>query len=78
MMQLSEIGQMANKYWDEIPVHFPFVELGAHIVMPNHVHGIVVINKPNNGRNYVNPNVGNVGNDRDGDNVGDVGDVGVI
>ncbi|MCK5838397.1 MAG: hypothetical protein KAG99_01055, partial [Bacteroidales bacterium] len=73
MMQLLEIGQLANKYWDEIPVHFPFVELGAYIVMPNHVHGIVVINKPNNGRNGVNPNVRNVGN---GENVGDCDDVG--
>ncbi|MCZ4694563.1 transposase [Ancylomarina euxinus] len=46
VMQLSEIGDMANKYWLEIPEHFPFVELGEFVVMPNHVHGIIIINKP--------------------------------
>lgn len=51
-MQLSEIGKMAEKYWYEIPVHFPFVKLGAFVVMPNHVHGIIIIDKKNN-----NPNI---------------------
>ena len=49
-MQLSEIGHLANKYWSEIPKHFPFVELDSFVVMPNHVHGIVIINKPNDER----------------------------
>jgi putative transposase len=44
-MQFSPIGQIANEYWMEIPKHFPFVKLGDHIVMPNHVHGIVIIDK---------------------------------
>ncbi|MDA0196105.1 MAG: hypothetical protein O2887_14185 [Bacteroidetes bacterium] len=43
---LSEIGKIANDCWLEIPQHFPFVKLGDHIVMPNHVHGIVIIAKP--------------------------------
>ena len=46
VMQLSEIGEMANKFWLEIPNHFPFVELDEFVVMPNHVHGIIIINKP--------------------------------
>jgi len=45
-MQLSEIGKIAKKYWMEIPKHFPFVDLGAMIIMPNHTHGIIIINKP--------------------------------
>ena len=49
-MQLSEIGKIANQYWNGIPDHFLFVELGEFIVMPNHIHGIIVINKPNDGR----------------------------
>lgn len=44
-MKLSEIGTLANKYWLEIPIHFPYVELGAFVVMPNHVHGIIIIHK---------------------------------
>ena len=43
-MQLSEIGKLAEQYWMEIPNHFSFVELGNFIVMPNHVHGILIIN----------------------------------
>ena len=42
---LSEIGQIAQKYWMEIPTHFPFVQLDAFVVMPNHVHGIIIVNK---------------------------------
>ena len=45
-MALSDIGQWADRYWRAIPTHFPFVRLGAFVVMPNHVHGIVVIDKP--------------------------------
>ena len=46
-MQLSEIGEIAYKCWQAIPQHFSFVELGAFVVMPNHVHGIIIIsNKP--------------------------------
>ena len=44
-MELSEIGKLAEQYWMEIPNHFPFVELGNFVVMPNHVHGILIINK---------------------------------
>lgn len=44
-MNLSPFGHIANSCWHEIPNHFPFVELGGHIIMPNHVHGVVIINK---------------------------------
>ena len=43
-MILNDLGKIANECWPEIPQHFPFVELGAYVVMPNHVHGIIVIN----------------------------------
>lgn len=42
----TDIGSVADKCWVEIPNHFPFVELDEHIVVPNHVHGIIVIDKP--------------------------------
>ncbi|MCC7455048.1 MAG: transposase [Crocinitomix sp.] len=44
-MQLNETGQLAEKFWMEIPAHFPFVELGNFVVMPNHFHGILIINE---------------------------------
>lgn len=34
-------GEIANNYWLEIPNHFPNVILHRHIVMPNHIHGII-------------------------------------
>jgi putative transposase len=52
-MQLSEIGTIAKKYWNEIPQHFPFVHLDAFVVMPNHVHGIIIIDKNDDGRDNV-------------------------
>ncbi|AKA35128.1 transposase [Flagellimonas lutaonensis] len=60
VMELSDIGHIAHSCWHEIPNHFTFVELGAHIIMPNHVHGIIIINKIDDGRNddhYVARNV---------------------
>ena len=46
--QLSETGKIAHCFWVEIPTHFPFVKLGEFVVMPNHVHGIIIIDKPIN------------------------------
>jgi len=50
VMVLSDIGEMAKKYWLEIPNHFPFVKLDAFVVMPDHIHGIIIIDKPNDRR----------------------------
>jgi REP element-mobilizing transposase RayT len=40
---LSEMGLIADEHWRAIPQHFPQVELGAFVIMPNHIHGIVRI-----------------------------------
>lgn len=42
-MILNECGEIADNCWLEIPNHFPNVELYEHIIMPNHVHGIIEI-----------------------------------
>lgn len=47
-MQLSETGKIVHQYWMEIPEHFSFVILDEFVVMPNHIHGIIVIDKPGN------------------------------
>jgi len=46
---LSPIGEVVAAAWHAIPRHFPTVELGAFIVMPNHVHGILAITAPRRG-----------------------------
>lgn len=42
-MRLSPIGKTAEHFWLEIPEHFPYAELDEFKVMPNHVHGIILI-----------------------------------
>jgi REP element-mobilizing transposase RayT len=45
-MNLSATGVHAAACWQEIPTHHSRVEIDEFIVMPNHVHGIVVIAGP--------------------------------
>jgi REP element-mobilizing transposase RayT len=42
-MILNEYGTVVQKWWNDISAHFPGVELGEFVVMPNHVHGIIII-----------------------------------
>jgi putative transposase len=42
-MVLNEVGRIAEEVWVEISEHFPNVELGEFVVMPNHIHGIISI-----------------------------------
>jgi REP element-mobilizing transposase RayT len=42
-MQLSPCGVLADVLWHEIPHHNQKVTLGAFVVMPNHVHGILIL-----------------------------------
>jgi len=42
-MRLSEFGQVVSHYWTRIPDHLAHVELDEWVVMPNHMHGIIVI-----------------------------------
>lgn len=52
-MILSELGKYAQSCWYEIPNHFPFVQLGGFVVMPDHIHGIIIIDKPVGAQNIV-------------------------
>ena len=40
-MILNDAGRIADAFWREIPAHFPHAVLDEHIVMPNHVHGLI-------------------------------------
>jgi REP element-mobilizing transposase RayT len=42
---LSDIGRIAVLRWREIPSHYKDVEIDQFIIMPNHIHGIIVINE---------------------------------
>jgi hypothetical protein len=45
-MRLSGIGVIVDVLWHEIPHHSPLVKLGAFVVMPNHIHGILILTDP--------------------------------
>lgn len=49
LMKLSPLGYQAHCCWLEIPDHFPNVELGEFVIMPDHVHGIIIIVEPSGG-----------------------------
>ena len=51
-MILSEIGRVVEICWNDIPNHFPQIILHEYVIMPNHIHGIIEINKTEfNGQN---------------------------
>ena len=41
-MALNAAGRAVEGVWNELPAHYPHVELDVFVVMPDHVHGIVV------------------------------------
>jgi len=53
LVVLDEQGIIAEKFWKEVPNHYPNVGLDVFVVMPNHIHGIVIIKQlPADGRPY--------------------------
>src|SRR5215472_16469907 len=42
-MYLNGAGSIAQSTWSTLPERFQHVELDQYVVMPNHVHGIVVL-----------------------------------
>ena len=42
-MYLNEVGRLAQAAWEELPLHYSHVDLDVWTIMPNHVHGIVVL-----------------------------------
>ncbi len=42
-MRLSDAGQMVQTVWERLPNRFAFIELDQFVVMPNHLHGIIVL-----------------------------------
>jgi putative transposase len=56
-MKLSSLGIIANVLWHEIKNHAQNVNLGAFLVMPNHIHGILILNKIDDNQVHYNNNV---------------------
>jgi REP element-mobilizing transposase RayT len=54
-MRLNDAGRMVQTIWDELPQRYPNVELDAFVIMPNHIHGIVIINNGCRGESRIRP-----------------------
>ena len=46
-MVLNRYGRIVLSDWRKLPDYHPYIELGAFVVMPNHVHGIVMVKDTN-------------------------------
>ena len=42
-MRMNRFGEIVETCWRELPNHYPHVKLDSFVVMPNHVHGIIVL-----------------------------------
>jgi len=45
IMKYSSIGKKTVSLWNQIPQHFSHIELDEWIIMPNHIHGIIIFNE---------------------------------
>jgi len=42
-MHLNDLGHLVTDCWHDLPEHYLHVELDAFVVMPNHIHGILIL-----------------------------------
>jgi len=42
-MKQNMLGKIAEKYWKDITNHYTICELDYYVIMPNHIHGIIII-----------------------------------
>ncbi len=62
-IQLNDMGEIADQCWRAIPEHYPGVQLDAYVIMPDHVHGVLVVTDRNVGAetDNVGAQMGDVG-----------------
>ena len=44
-MKLNQLGIIVNHNWAAIPDHYPYVTVDTYTIMPNHIHGILNIDR---------------------------------
>ncbi len=60
---VNNIGLMVNYWWRQLPQKYPTLHLDEYIIMPNHLHGIIVLSKNgrgDNGQGNPAPTIGNI------------------
>jgi len=41
-MHINDVGQIAQRMWNALPQYYPSIELDQFVIMPNHLHGILI------------------------------------
>jgi REP element-mobilizing transposase RayT len=59
-MRLNSAGELAATVWNNVLERFPGIELDMFVVMPNHLHGIIVLSDSAGAATRVAPTVGGV------------------
>jgi REP element-mobilizing transposase RayT len=44
-MQMNFVGRISRKEWERLPGRFPLLEIGLFVVMPNHIHAILIVGR---------------------------------
>jgi putative transposase len=47
---LNDFGKIVLSAWFDLPNHYRHAKLGAFVIMPNHVHGIILLNDNRRGQ----------------------------
>jgi len=55
VMILNHYGKIVNQCWDGLPNHYLNCSLDTFVIMPNHIHGIIVIRNNNTVGNGLKP-----------------------
>jgi REP element-mobilizing transposase RayT len=50
LMRLNELGRIAEQDWLHLPEHHPHLDLDAFVIMPNHLHGVLIVSDTPNSR----------------------------
>ncbi len=51
-MSLNNSGKIAKDIWMKTPEHYSYVQLDEFIVMPNHIHGIIILKNFNYDKDF--------------------------
>ena len=44
-MKLNPIGEIVEKEWNRTKIVRKNIDLDLYVIMPNHIHGIIIINE---------------------------------
>jgi len=57
LVERNSIGKMVHQYWLDLPNRFPSIQLDEFILMPNHFHGIVILDQSDVGASLVDARI---------------------